>query len=144
MKNVTIYVTTKAVRNPQGDGRHNRANWRSPLDKTEIPAGFVFALDDEGNIEDRSVPVATLSAKKGAALRAELLKVASAPLGTESDIITEPETVADVLEGADSGAVAQVMEALNLTPAELRRLLSGQTKAQPSVTQRASAGQASR
>jgi hypothetical protein len=137
---IVLYMTTKAIENPIGDGRHNRAAWRSPLDQTRVPAGFVFALDDEGNIEDRSKPVYQVASKRGKPLRERLMEVASAPLS--SPTVVEEETVEDVLrEAGGERAIPEVLKALSVTPSQLRALLAGEPpkpKAKPEAVARAS------
>lgn len=120
----TIYMTTRAISNPMGDGRSNRAEWRSYLDKTEIPAGFVFGIDERGNIEDRSKATHVVTAKKGSALRKLLLDNATAPLGstvTEDD--PDDESTETILGTVPPQALPSLIKALGLSPPELRRLL---------------------
>lgn len=108
-KSITIYQTKSRIDNPVGDGRHNRAEWQSYLAKNFIPAGFVFGIDEEGNIHDRNVsqkvlPVSTPEAEK---LREALMEVATAPL--EAVDLSEPSPVE---------AMVQVLSS-TLTPEQL-------------------------
>ena len=121
-KNPVLFTTTKSITNPIGDGRHNRAPYRSDLEKNVIPAGFVFALDESGNIEDRSRPYAVIDAEKGAVLREALMSVASEPLqGPPPQVEESIEQVLATMPGKD--ATALVLKALGLNGAQLRALL---------------------
>lgn len=132
-KNPVIYQTMRSVSNPIGDGRHNRSNTASPLTKNIIPAGFVFAINEDGSIEDRSKPVETCPAnRKGIdALRQQLMSVATAPLQV---VEPEVETVESIVAERPDVAI-DVLKRLGVTPAALRQLLSGSaspsTEAQP-------------
>ena len=129
--NPVLYCTTKAIENPVGDGRHNRAPYRSDLEKNTIPAGFVFALDEEGNIEDRSRPFEVVPAAKGALLREALMAVATEPLQGPPPA-PEEETVDAVLATlpASKDVTTLVLKALGLNGAQLRALLQAGVSAQ--------------
>jgi hypothetical protein len=133
---VTFYQTIKPIDNPFGDGRHNRANWRSPLDQTRIPAGFIFGLDDEGNIFDHSQPAQVFQSKrKGSAeLRSALLSVVGT---TMEPVDPPPPTIEDVLAEAPKAAIPDLLKRLGMTPEQLRKALSGDASASPAVTARA-------
>jgi hypothetical protein len=140
---VTIYQTIKPIENPMGDGRHNRAKWRSPLDQTRIPAGFIFGVDDEGNIYDHSTPTQVLQAKrKGTAeLRQMLISVAGS---TMEPVEPPPPTIEDVIAEAPKDAVPELLKKLGMSPEQLREALLSATspssasgKAQTSVMARA-------
>lgn len=121
-KNPVIYQTMRSVSNPIGDGRHNRSNTASPLVKNVIPAGFVFAINEDGSIEDRSKPVETCPAnRKGVdSLRQQLMSVATAPLQ-----IVEPEVeTIDSIVAERPDVAVDVLKRLGVTPEKLRALLS--------------------
>ncbi len=119
---MTVYVTTKKIINPYGDGRHERSKeWRSPLQKKAIPEGWCFAIVN-GQIEDRSVSAFTLETEPSTLLIPELLKVASTPL---PDIQPAPPTMEEIVSEAPDGAVAAVLKSLNVDPQVLRSLLAG-------------------
>lgn len=122
-KNAVLYTLLETIDNPVGDGRHNRAPYRSDLEKNTIPRGFVFAVDEEGNIEDRSRPYHILRGKEAEALRDKLLATASAPLKGPPPVVEESiEDVLKTLPGKDATAV--VLKALGLNGPQLRQLLA--------------------
>lgn len=131
-----IYQTMKSIENPIGDGRYNRSSERSPLEKNTIPAGFVFAIADDGSIEDRSRAVFTIPvARKGSSeLAKKLAAVATAPL---DPVPEEEETFESVLASVPGGAeaaVSLVLKQLNISPKDLRaRLMSEGRPASTSV-----------
>ena len=140
-KNVILYTTTKTITNPIGDGRHNRAPWRSSLHKNSIPAGFVFGVAEDGSIEDRSRPFEVIGAEEAQALRDALLSVAGEPMkAVEPEV---EETVEDVLAALPTNVnpTAEIIRALGIPPKQLRAMLlgsRGQEQAQSSSEDSAS------
>jgi hypothetical protein len=119
-----IYRTLKTIKNPVGDGRHDRANWQTPLKQSKIPAGFIFAISDDGTIRDLTVtdPDRTISGQMAVDLRKHIMAVAGPPLGGEVE--AEEETVEDVIAAVGAEKAAQaIAKGLNLSPAELKTFL---------------------
>jgi hypothetical protein len=127
-----IYRTLKSIDNPVGDGRHNRADWQSSLLKSRIPAGFTFAITDDGTIRDLSYspPERVLSGDRAAELRKHLIAVAGPPLQGD---VEEEETLETVIEahGGDKEAMLAMCKALNLTPGQLKSFLAEAVRAKP-------------
>jgi hypothetical protein len=119
-----IYRTLKTIKNPVGDGRHDRASWQTPLKQSKIPAGFVFAISDDGTIRDLSVtdPDRTVTGAMAVELRKQIMAVAGPPLGGEVE--EEAETVESVIAAVGAEKAAQAIAAgLGLSPAELKTFL---------------------
>lgn len=117
---VRFYRTSTEIDNPLGDGRHNRAQWRSYLDKNKIPAGWVFGVDEFGNVYDHSAALKVISKKEATALMPTLMAVAGEPVG---GFPTE-DTIDTVLSTMDPATVARALiETLNLSAQDLRDLL---------------------
>lgn len=130
-----VYQTTKAVENPIGDGRHNRAKWRSSLEKSEIPAGFVFAVTDDGDIEDRSKATATVTGEKATQLRTLLLSVATEPLAGSLNPTqaVKQESIEEALSSLGPDAALRALKKLGVTVADLKAA----AQAEPGAVQRA-------
>lgn len=138
--NVKIFRTTKSIANPVGDGRHNRAEWQTALKKTHIPAGFVFALNEDGSVEDRSRSVEE-DRMKNRQLREALMAVAGPELGGEIQDNVTIETVIAATPGGADQAVAALMNHFGLTASEFHSLLKAQ--AQPGGLSASAGGPAS-
>jgi hypothetical protein len=130
---VMIYRTTRSIDNPIGDGRHDRAKWQTALRKSSIPAGFVFAVNEDGSIEDRNTTPddRRVKASEAEPLRKALLAVAGPALGGE---VEHEETVEEVVESLPPGAVAEILKALKISPKELRARLASEGSAPVSPT----------
>lgn len=132
-KNPVIYQTMRAIKNPIGDGRHNRSNTASALIKSVVPAGFVFALNEDGSIEDRSRAVDVCPAnRKGAPdLRAVLMAVATAPL---QEVEPEEESIESLVAERPDEAIT-ILKRLGLTPEKIRAALAGSASTASEATQ---------
>lgn len=120
-----IYRTLRSIDNPVGDGRHDRATWQSPLFKRRIPAGFVFALSEDGSIRDLSYspPERVLTGDRANDLKKLLVSVAGPPLA--GDLEEEEESFDAVINahGGPEAATKAMCAALNLTPSQLAAFL---------------------
>lgn len=129
--NALVYRTTKAIDNPVGDGRHNRAAWRPEFDKNSVAAGTLFAMDSEGNLYELSRAVRVISAAKAPLLRDRLMAVATDPLQYDFQEEETVEAVAETLGGANA-VLAKLCESLGVTPDKLRAVFAAEDAALPS------------
>jgi len=105
------------IHNPFGDGRMNKAHWRSPLEKRTIPEGFIYYWDEEQKI------LSDAKNRRGYVYGDDARK-----LRQILDANSEPfeETFATVLADFNWGAttIAQIIcNAKGISPAELRQIL---------------------
>lgn len=121
---VVIYRTTRRVENPIGDGRHNRAQWRSELDKTTVAPGFIFGVDEAGNIFDYNTATHSIPSNRAADLRMAMLAVASPPLAGDVEVEETVESVLASIPGGASEAVTGILNSLGISPKALRELLA--------------------
>lgn len=126
-----VYRTTKAIENPIGDGRHNRADWRPEFDRNRVAAGTLYAIDQaDGTLYElsRSCRVIPQTAKS-ALLRDALLAVSTAPLEAVKEEMTI-EAAAEAMGGTNA-MLARIVEALGGVEA-LKQILQPAAPATPS------------
>lgn len=127
MQTRTIYMTTKTIKNPLGDGRHDKASWRSVFEQSTIPAGTVFGVTDDGTISDHSIPKFEIAARLAGSLRDLLLQNCTKPLGFgEPPPPAEPATVKDAIAmfGGPEVVAEALCDALGIKPGDLRELMT--------------------